>query len=158
MTEQIRFMEADDDTVVFVSIKGDEPLLATVLNCETEAGTSFPTVAFPAHGYTVPVVFLVHPPAGSIFRFELADFSMGQFFNRPYRRQLAGFYQELCARKGWALDDHVTLNIVYYLEKNGITHVHNGNLAAAMDVVQALRFACYRYLDVLCETQSDATT
>lgn len=153
-TEQIRFMSAEDDTVVFVSIKGDEPLLATALNCETEAGTPFPTVSFPAKGYATPVVFLVEPPKGSIFQFRLADYTMGQYFNRPSRRQLAGFYSEVCARNGWALDDHVTLNVVYYLEKNGIDHVHNGNLASAMDVVQAIRFACYRYLDVLCENEA----
>lgn len=147
-------LQAPEATVVLIRVKGDAPLLGTVVHCESEEGLVFPTVNLTVQGRQLPAVLLADAAESSLLQFELTDFTCSGFFADPARQQLAEVYRQACRQFGWQLDDSATLNIVYYLEAAGFSVIDNGNLQAAIDtVVVPVRQAFYRLIDVLAGAQ-----
>lgn len=148
-----QFLQAAEDTVVLIRVKGDAPLLGTVVHCETEEGLVFPTVNVAIQGRQLPALLLAEADDGAVLQFELTEFTYSDYFAEAPRQKLAAAYRQACLKFGWQLDDLATLNVVFYLEAAGITEVDNTNLQTALDVMVSIRHAFYGLIDLLAGAQ-----
>lgn len=140
-------MDAKDNTIAFIRTKHNDEILGVVQECESPSGNRFPIFRAEAKGRDMPTIFMLAEGEDDVFSFRTIDVTLADYFSAPFRRQLAGFYAYICKRQNWQLDDHATLNVVYWLEQNGITGVNDDNVVTALEIIQSVREAFYSYID-----------
>lgn len=142
-------MDAKNNTIAFVRTEGKSEILGVVQECESPSGNRFPIFRAEAKGRDMPTIIMLDNGEDEVFSFRLTDVTLADYFAAPYRKHLAGFYAHICQRQNWQIDDHATLNVVYWLEQNGITSVTDDNIETALKVIQGVREAFYSYIDAV---------
>ena len=142
-------MEIKNGAVVFARVPGCTPVLGVVSELELKDGAKFPSfyISDPDHK-DGPVLFISPDYPGCAVSYEVTDQTISDFFSTKARCDLAGFYKRLCEEKlGKKVNDLVTLNVVFWLEKQGINEVTQENAQEAADVCSNASKHIYDFVD-----------
>jgi len=152
-------MVTKEGLVVIARVPGCPAVLGLVSEIESANGVKFPSfyVSDPDHK-AGPILFISPDYAGCPVSYEVTDQTLDEFFAAESRRNLAGFYKRLCEEKlGLAVNDLVTLNVVFWLEKQGFGEVTQENAQAAADVCSNVSRNVYDFVDYAWKSAKSAT-
>ena len=152
-------MNAKDGSVVFARVPGCPAVLGLVSGFESADGIRNPLfyVSDPDHK-VCPMLFISPDYPGCAIYYEVTDQTLDEFFSTETRRHLAGFYKRLCEEKlGQQVNDLVTLNVVFWLEKQGFSEVTQENAQAAADVCSNVSRTVYDFVDYAWKSAKSTT-
>ena len=152
-------MEAKKGLVVMARVPECPTVLGVVSEYESPDGKIIPLfyVSDPDKK-VVPFLFISPIHAGNSISYEVTNQTMDEFFSIESRRRLATFYKQLCEKKlGMEVNDIVTLNVVFWLEKQGFVEISQENAQAAADVCSNVSRNVYNFVDFAWKSAKSTT-
>ena len=152
-------MDAMDGLVVIGRVPGCPAVLGLVSGFESADGSKSPLfyVSDPDHK-ACPMLFISPDYPGCPISYEITNQTLVEFFSTETRRHLAGFYKRLCEEKlGQQVEDVVTLNVVFWLEKQGFTEITQENAQAAADVCSNVSRHIYDFVEYAWKSAKSTT-
>lgn len=136
-----------DGKIAYASFGGGMPILGVVRDLLSPVGVQFPSFSVSAQGHAMPIVFaMVGTGKLSI---TVSEIPRSEYLEDPVSQHLAAAYAQYCDKFGLPLDESCVLNVVYYLGTAGIKRVTQENLQQAADIIESVRQAFYKYIELV---------